>query len=246
MIRESNISCSRNSDSVCLPPLRVALAWLMNILEMPGFVWWKGRGNDAPYVWQDCKEHCGHWKNSRVHHPSAIHWYFWGEISIRYSSSGPSKCSSNPLHNANCVVSRVDRDKFWWCLCQSNEVSLHLPQQKAHGRKAHIKSQGIERPWCGIRDSILLQKRSGQFVDWNHGKGMKFRIYNDIWDLQTWQASYVHWLQAFDDLLLMKVGGYIIYHGPLGRNSTELVKYFEVIFFSCFATHQPWTLEGGS
>ena len=46
-------------------------------------------------------------------------------------------------------------------------------------------------------------------------------------------------LQAFDDLLLMKVGGYIIYHGPLGRNSTELVKYFEVIIiFSRLASHQ--------
>ena len=35
-------------------------------------------------------------------------------------------------------------------------------------------------------------------------------------------------LQAFDDLLLMKVGGQIIYHGPLGQQSIELVKYFEV------------------
>lgn len=35
-------------------------------------------------------------------------------------------------------------------------------------------------------------------------------------------------LQAFDDLLLMKVGGRIIYHGPLGEKSVKLVQYFEV------------------
>ena len=35
-------------------------------------------------------------------------------------------------------------------------------------------------------------------------------------------------LQAFDALLLMKVGGRIIYHGPLGPRSENLVRYFEV------------------
>ena len=34
--------------------------------------------------------------------------------------------------------------------------------------------------------------------------------------------------EAFDDLLLMKVGGHIIYHGPLGTKSVKLVEYFEV------------------
>lgn len=34
--------------------------------------------------------------------------------------------------------------------------------------------------------------------------------------------------EAFDDLLLMKVGGHIIYHGPLGERSVKLVEYFEV------------------
>jgi hypothetical protein len=35
-------------------------------------------------------------------------------------------------------------------------------------------------------------------------------------------------MQAFDDLLLMKVGGEISYHGPLGVKSSTLVQYFEV------------------
>ena len=34
--------------------------------------------------------------------------------------------------------------------------------------------------------------------------------------------------ESFDDLLLMKVGGHIIYHGPLGPRSIKLVQYFEV------------------
>ncbi|XP_038885457.1 ABC transporter G family member 42-like isoform X2 [Benincasa hispida] len=35
--------------------------------------------------------------------------------------------------------------------------------------------------------------------------------------------------EAFDELLLMKRGGQVIYSGPLGHNSQKLVKYFEAI-----------------
>ncbi|XP_065867197.1 pleiotropic drug resistance protein 2-like isoform X3 [Euphorbia lathyris] len=35
--------------------------------------------------------------------------------------------------------------------------------------------------------------------------------------------------EAFDELLLMKRGGQVIYAGPLGRNSHKLVEYFEVV-----------------
>ncbi|KAL5721099.1 Pleiotropic drug resistance protein 2 [Ranunculus cassubicifolius] len=35
--------------------------------------------------------------------------------------------------------------------------------------------------------------------------------------------------ESFDELLLMKLGGQIIYAGPLGRSSHKLVKYFEAI-----------------
>ncbi|XVF26439.1 hypothetical protein REPUB_Repub14bG0016500 [Reevesia pubescens] len=35
--------------------------------------------------------------------------------------------------------------------------------------------------------------------------------------------------EAFDELLLMKRGGQIIYGGPLGRNSNNLVEYFEAV-----------------
>jgi len=35
-------------------------------------------------------------------------------------------------------------------------------------------------------------------------------------------------MQEFDDLLLMKVGGEIIYQGPLGTQSAILVQYLEV------------------
>jgi ABC-type multidrug transport system ATPase subunit len=34
--------------------------------------------------------------------------------------------------------------------------------------------------------------------------------------------------EAFDELLLMKRGGRVIYHGPLGYQSQRLVDYFEV------------------
>ena len=34
-------------------------------------------------------------------------------------------------------------------------------------------------------------------------------------------------LQAFDELLLMKRGGRIIYFGPLGHHSDQLIEYFE-------------------
>lgn len=35
--------------------------------------------------------------------------------------------------------------------------------------------------------------------------------------------------EAFDELLLMKRGGQVIYYGPLGRNSHKIVEYFESI-----------------
>ena len=44
-------------------------------------------------------------------------------------------------------------------------------------------------------------------------------------------------MQAFDDLLLMKIGGRIIYHGELGRQSSKLVAYFEVMLCPAHATN---------
>ncbi|KAF5957020.1 hypothetical protein HYC85_004245 [Camellia sinensis] len=35
--------------------------------------------------------------------------------------------------------------------------------------------------------------------------------------------------EAFDELLLMKSGGQVIYSGPLGRNSQKIIEYFEAI-----------------
>ncbi|KAK7284891.1 hypothetical protein RJT34_19645 [Clitoria ternatea] len=39
----------------------------------------------------------------------------------------------------------------------------------------------------------------------------------------------IHIFEAFDELLLMKRGGQIIYAGPLGRDSHKLIEYFEAI-----------------
>ena len=36
-------------------------------------------------------------------------------------------------------------------------------------------------------------------------------------------------MQAFDDLLLMRVGGQVTYHGHLGKQSRALIRYFEAI-----------------
>ena len=35
--------------------------------------------------------------------------------------------------------------------------------------------------------------------------------------------------QSFDDLLLMKYGGSVIYHGRLGKQSCRLVEYFTAV-----------------
>ncbi len=42
-------------------------------------------------------------------------------------------------------------------------------------------------------------------------------------------------VQSFDELLLMKRGGRIIFHGPLGKYSSQLVDYFQVQ--SCRHSH---------
>ena len=35
--------------------------------------------------------------------------------------------------------------------------------------------------------------------------------------------------QAFDDLLLLKSGGHVVYHGSLGKRSQRLIDYFQAI-----------------
>ena len=42
--------------------------------------------------------------------------------------------------------------------------------------------------------------------------------------------------EAFDDLLLMKSGGYVTYHGTLGKHSCKLIAYFEVSLEYLLAT----------
>ncbi|CAH8264202.1 unnamed protein product [Arabidopsis lyrata] len=37
--------------------------------------------------------------------------------------------------------------------------------------------------------------------------------------------------EAFDELLLIKRGGQVIYTGPLGRNSHKIIGYFEIRFY---------------
>ncbi|KAL6327286.1 hypothetical protein AAG906_017843 [Vitis piasezkii] len=51
--------------------------------------------------------------------------------------------------------------------------------------------------------------------------------------------------EAFDELLLMKRGGQVIYAGPLGRNSHKLVEYFEVSIIHLQDGQNPatWMLE---
>lgn len=39
----------------------------------------------------------------------------------------------------------------------------------------------------------------------------------------------IHIFEAFDELILMKAGGELIYSGPIGENSSEVIKYFEGI-----------------
>ena len=40
-------------------------------------------------------------------------------------------------------------------------------------------------------------------------------------------------MQAFDDLLLLKRGGYATYVGHLGTHSVDLINYFQVSFQLC-------------
>lgn len=44
--------------------------------------------------------------------------------------------------------------------------------------------------------------------------------------------------EAFDDLLLMKSGGYVTYHGTLGKNSCKLIAYFEVSLLLLYISAQ--------
>jgi hypothetical protein len=50
--------------------------------------------------------------------------------------------------------------------------------------------------------------------------------YQDLMPVQ--QIDLCCTLQSFDEMLLMKRGGRIIYFGPLGPCSSDMVQYFEV------------------
>ena len=158
-----------------------------------------------------------------MHHPSAIHRYFRGAIFhtmliILVTMSDPKTPQTVLIYRVKTLVAM----KFDVTL---PVLASHLPRQKAH-----VKSQSTKRLWCEIRESISLRTR---------GEGIKVGSCMTFKACRIGRCLMFNRLQAFDDLLLMKVGGYIIYHGPLGRNSTELVKYFEVIiFFSRLASHQ--------
>ena len=45
--------------------------------------------------------------------------------------------------------------------------------------------------------------------------------------------------ESFDELLLLRLGGRTIYHGPIGHQSSELIKYFQVRFISTL--HPPFS-----
>ena len=47
--------------------------------------------------------------------------------------------------------------------------------------------------------------------------------------LETKENLNLLYVQAFDELLLLKRGGRTIYNGPMGHESSELIAYFESI-----------------
>ena len=51
-------------------------------------------------------------------------------------------------------------------------------------------------------------------------------------------------LQSFDEMLLMKRGGRIIYFGPLGPCSSDMVQYFEVRSQFCIWWHAELPVQG--
>ena len=63
-----------------------------------------------------------------------------------------------------------------------------------------------------------------------HTQGLSCIVHNLYFSPEfTLQKACYGLLQAFDDLLLLKVGGQVTYHGHLGKRSRTLIRYFEAI-----------------
>ncbi|KAL6326644.1 hypothetical protein AAG906_009770 [Vitis piasezkii] len=78
---------------------------------------------------------------------------------------------------------------------------------------------GVELPTTGLdaRAAAVVMRTVRNTVD--TGRTVVCTIHQPSIDI----------FEAFDELLLMKRGGQIIYAGPLGRNSHKLVEYFEAV-----------------
>jgi hypothetical protein len=55
-----------------------------------------------------------------------------------------------------------------------------------------------------------------------------FRSNSAVQGMKNFTSTCCMGMQAFDDLLLLKSGGQVIYHGSLGKKSSKLIEYFEV------------------
>ena len=53
----------------------------------------------------------------------------------------------------------------------------------------------------------------------------------------------LHAVQTFDDLLLLKSGGLVTYHGSLGKRSCKLIEYFQVRALPAKAPMTPYLHE---
>ncbi|CAN6573374.1 unnamed protein product [Malus baccata var. baccata] len=128
---------------------------------------------------------------------------------------------------------------FSYALNYFNKLALGKPQPMISEEVvAEIRAdeeeskddQNFRRPKLKT-DSIF---RSLPSSDGNNSAAIVMRVVRNTVDTGRTVVCTIHQpsidiFEAFDELLLMKRGGQLIYSGPLGRNSHKVVEYFEAV-----------------
>ncbi|RXH88664.1 hypothetical protein DVH24_000263 [Malus domestica] len=128
---------------------------------------------------------------------------------------------------------------FSYALNYFNKLALGKPQAMISEEvAAEIRAdeeeskddQNFRRPKLKT-DSIF---RSFSSSDGNNSAAIVMRVVRNTVDTGRTVVCTIHQpsidiFEAFDELLLMKRGGQLIYSGPLGRNSHKVVEYFEAV-----------------
>ncbi|KAE9446707.1 hypothetical protein C3L33_21390, partial [Rhododendron williamsianum] len=138
---------------------------------------------------------------------------------------GDIRIGGHPKEFVRKVLEIIELDEIMDCLVGIPGVSgLSIEQQKRLTIAVELVANPsiifMDEPTTGLdaRAAAIVMRAVKNVAD--TGRTIVCTIHQPSIDI----------FEAFDELILLKTGGHIIYSGPLGLHSSSVVKYFEDIF----------------